>query len=418
MKRHKQLYQISCLIILLLSLTGCWDQSQIEERAYVIAIGLDKAEDENRIKITYLIANPEYGSQVQGGGTEEPPDEIISFVTDDITTARNAANAVIEKEITYDLLRVLIVSEEFAKDEDFIRWMYDTTKDPEIRRDVHLVITKENTSEFIKNNNPTLETRPHRFFELALTRGIETGMLPTSELIQFFRITEADAELFLAMYGTTRNKEEDNQAQDNDQFTAGEFQFEGQTNQTNFVGSAVFKEGKMIGKLTGDETRISIVLNPTLDASDILTTYTDPFNKKYQVATRVNKKMANKVAMDLNAATPTIDVTIPFEIEVLSAHSMVDYEKDIAKRKKLKKSIEEELTNKIEKLVKRTQEEFKAEPFGWSLIARKQFLTIPEYVEFNWMKSYPDMKVNIDVEVTFGQFGRQSEVPNLKEIRE
>lgn len=418
MKKPKLVLKLVCLIILLLTLSGCWNQSQIEERAYVIAIGLDQAEDDSRIKITYLIANPEYGSQVQGGGTKEPPLQTISFVSDDITTARNSANAVIAKEITYDLLQVMVVSEKFAKDKDFIRWMYDSTKDPEIRRDVHLIVTKEKATEFFKNNNPKLITRPHKYFEMALSRGIETGMLPSSELIQYFRITEVDGGLFLAIHGTTQNNEDNEQGRDNDNFTAGEFQFEGKTNQTNFAGSAVFKEGRMIGKLSADETRVSIVLNPTLNASDILTTYQDPFNEKYRIAARVNKKEKNKVKMNLKADTPTIDVTIPFEIEVLSAHSMTDYEKNISKRNKLKKSIEKELKRKIEKFVKKTQEKFKGEPFGWSLIARKEFSTIPAYEEFDWMKTYPEMKVNINVNVTFGQFGRQSEVPNLKEIRD
>ncbi|ASN05947.1 Ger(x)C family spore germination protein [Virgibacillus necropolis] len=418
MKKHKLVYKISCLFILTLILSGCWNQSQIEERAYVIAIGLDNAKDENQIKLTYLIANPEYGSQIQGGGTKEPPHEIISFVTDDLTTSRNAANVVISKEITYDLLTVLTVSQEFAKDKDFIRWMYDTTKDPEIRRDVHLVVTKENASEFFKKNEPKLETRPHKYFDMILDRGVETGMLPSSELIEYFRITEADADLFLAMYGTTKQNDDENQKRDNDNFTAGEFRYSGQTNTTNFAGSAVFKEGIMIGKLTADETRTTIMLNDELNATDVLTTYTDPFNENYRVATRVNKTKRNKVEMDLTARTPTIDVTIPIEIEVLSAHSMVDYEKDISKRKKLKKSIEKEIRTKIENLVRKTQEEFKAEPFGWSLVARKKFLTIPAYEEFDWMKSYPDMKVNIKINVTFGQFGRQSELPNEKEIRD
>lgn len=417
MKRHKRVKKIICLFILLLTLSGCWNQSQIEERAYVVAIGLDKAEDENQIKLTYLIANPEFGSQIQGGGTEEPPQEIISFVTDDITTSRNAANAVIAKEITYDMLRVMVVSEEFAKDKDFIRWMYDTTKDPEIRRNVHLVVSKENSSKFFENNKPKLETRPHKYFEMALKRGIETGMLPNSELIQYFRITEADADLFLAMYGTTK-QDNDDQDQNNDHFTAGEFQYSGKTNSTNFAGSAVFKEGKMIGKLTADETRVSILLNKTLNSTDVLTTFTDPFNEKYRIAARVNKRKSNKVDMDLKSDIPKIDLNIPIEIEVLSAHSMADFKKDISKRRKLKKSIEKELTKKIKKLVKMTQDEFKGEPFGWSLIARKQFRTISAYEDFDWMKSYPDMKVSVDVVVTFGDFGRQSELPNMKEIRD
>ncbi|MFZ3578737.1 Ger(x)C family spore germination protein [Virgibacillus sp. DJP39] len=417
-KRNKLVIKLTCLLVVLLSLSGCWNQSQIEERAYVIAIGIDQAEKDNRIQITYLIANPEHGSQALGGGTDEPPHQIISFVTDDITTARNTANAVIAKEITYDLVEVLAVSEDFAKDKDFIRWMYDVTKDPEIRRDVSMLVTKEKTSEFFKNNKPKFETRPHKYFKQVLKRGVETGMLPESDLIQFFRITEADADLFLAMYGSTEKEENGEQDSGNDHFSAGDFEFKGRTNQTNFAGSAVFKEGKMIDKISADETRISIILNPLLNASDILTTYEDPFNEKFRVAVRVNKKKSNKMEMDLKAVTPTIHVSIPFEIEVLSAHSMIDYAKDLEKRAKLKKSIEKELKQKIENFVKKTQEEFKAEPFHWSLLARKEFLTVPSYKKFDWMKTYPEMKIEIDVVITFGQFGRQSQLPKLKEIRD
>ncbi len=34
-------------------------------------------------------------------------------------------------------------------------------------------------------------------------------------------------------------------------------------NPVQLIGSAVFKEGKMIGKLTGEETRIAILLDNT-----------------------------------------------------------------------------------------------------------------------------------------------------------
>lgn len=117
------------LSITLLLLTGCWDQQGIEKRAYVMVMGIDKAKDPGKILVTYLIANPEVGSQAQGGSTDEPAQEIISIETNDLAMPKTLANAVIAKEITYDLLRVIIVSEDLASDQDFIRWMYDATKD-------------------------------------------------------------------------------------------------------------------------------------------------------------------------------------------------------------------------------------------------------------------------------------------------
>ncbi|MFS0600425.1 Ger(x)C family spore germination protein [Peribacillus frigoritolerans] len=415
MKKQMRLSKYIYLFFFMLLLSGCWDQKRIEESAYVVAIGLDKAEEEGKVTITYLISNPEYGSQQGGGTTNEPPQEIISFQTNDLITSKNTANAVIAKEITYDLLSVMIVSEDLAKDEDFARWMYDATKDREISRRTSLIITKEKASKFLTENKPKQETRAHKYFNNILKHGIKTGFIPKSDLYRYFKIMEEDADLFLAVYGTTETKDQKRSDGEEDQFIAGEFHHEGKTNKTQFLGSAVFKEGKMIGKLTGEETRHAVTLNDTYNISDFYTTYPDPFDKKYRIATRIKKIKNNDVKMRIKNGVPTIDVTIPLYVEVLSDHSMVNYAKNSEKRNQLKKYLEKKISNKSNHLITKTQEKFKGDPFGWSLIARKHFTTIPEYEKFGWMKSYPDMKVKVTVKIRFGEFGRQSELPEKRD---
>jgi spore germination protein KC len=419
MNQLKNTNKIIYLSLLLFLLAGCWDQRETEEQAYVIAIGMDKTEEnENRVKITYLIANPEAGSSVGGGNSNEPPREIISFVADDFITSRNLANMVIAKQITYDILKLIIVSEEFARDEDFIRWMYDATKEMEIRRDSKLLITKEDTATFLINNQPYLETRPHEYFQLIFKRGTETGMMPSSDLTDFFRITEADADLFLGIYGTTEKKERPQQGKDPEQVVASEFYYEGETNPTQFAGSAVFKEGKMIDTLTMEETRLSFMLNPTLKAEDLVVAFPDPFNEHFRMAARVSQNGELDIEMNLKTRPAEINVTLPISVGILSNHSMTQYQLNHGKKDTLKKEIKTTLEKKFESLVKTTQEEYKTEPFGWSLIARKKFSTLPEWVEFDWMKTYPEMNINVSVDVKLEEFGRQGDLPSLQEVRD
>ncbi|MDY0396214.1 hypothetical protein RWE15_19980 [Virgibacillus halophilus] len=90
-----------CLLVLVIfaaMLTGCGDRSELENNAYVIAIGIDKAKKKDAVQISFLIANPEYGSQQEGASTDEPPVELISFEANDVSTARNLANTVIAKK--------------------------------------------------------------------------------------------------------------------------------------------------------------------------------------------------------------------------------------------------------------------------------------------------------------------------------
>ncbi|GGA87563.1 Ger(x)C family spore germination protein [Ornithinibacillus halotolerans] len=419
MNKIKAIHLLIMLLSLLFLLAGCWDQRESEEQAYVIAIGLDKAEeDEQRVKVSYLIANPEAGSAAQGGNTDEPPREIISFIADDFVTSRNLANVVIAKQVTYDILKLIIVSEEFARDEKFIRWIYDATKEMEIRRDTKFLITKESTATFLQNNQPRLETRPHRYFDLMFERGKETGMLPPSDLNTFFRITEADADLYLGIYGTTEKSDKTRKGTEIDQIVAGEFDYEGETNPTQFAGSAVFKEGKMIDTLTIEETQLAFLLNPTLDAQQILATFPDPFDENYRVTTKVMLDGKVDVKMKLKKDPPQIDVIVPLLIEVLSNHSMTDYQLNPEKKVELKNQFKKVLQEKIDALVTKTQEEYETEPFGWSTIARKKFLTIPQWVEFDWMKTYPDMKIDVSVDIKLGKFGRQGDLPSFEEVRD
>ena len=417
MKKQKTLNKIICLLFLLFSLGGCWDQKEIDKRAYVIALGMDKGEKDSII-LTYLIANPEYGVQQQGGSTNEPPHEIISIESADFVSSANKANAVVAKEISYDLLRNFIISEKLAKEKDFIRWMYDATKEREIRRDSYFIISKEDASTYIEQNQPKLETRAQKYFDLIITRGIETASIPKADIHRYLRITEADSDLFLGIYSTTEHESKSRDSTEGDEILAGQLQTEGLTNKTQFIGSAIFKEGIMIDTLTAEETRIAILLSVATKAPEIVTTFSDPFNKRYKVTAKISQLKKIKIQMDLKKGASTINVTLPLHIDILSDHSMVKYASDINKRNELKKHLIERFEQKMRSFIKKTQEEYKGEPFGWSLVARKKFATLPEYEKFNWMKSYPDMDVKLSVDIEFGEFGRQSRIPNLDKMRD
>ncbi|HLS61035.1 MAG TPA: Ger(x)C family spore germination protein [Virgibacillus sp.] len=414
---RNKLNKFILLFSLLILLTGCWDQIQIDRSSYVVAIGIDKAEKEGQIKLTYLITNPEYGPQQQTNKAE-PPSRIMTFIVDDLISAKDIASTVTSKIITYDILRYIFVSEELAQEKNIIRWMYDFSKDIEIRRDSNFIVTKEAAGKYLENSRPPFEQKPYKYFELSIENSVKSGMIPVnSQLLHYYRVMEANDDLFLAIYSTTEENDTSTK-KDEDNFTAGELHVEGQPNKNQFAGSALFNSGKMIGKLTGSETRLSILLNHTLDAPDMLTTFPDPFDDRYRIAASMNSIKPVTVKMDLEGKTPTISVHLPLKIDLLTNHSMTDYTNNLENIARLKSSIQANLTDKMELLIKKTQEEFKAQPFGWSLIARKEFNSIPKFEAFNWKKKYPDMDVDISITIEIGQFGTQSSVPNIKEVKE
>ena len=402
--------------ISLLFLTGCWDLKEIEQQSYIIAIGLDKANDhDNTLDVTLLISNPEFGTQQEGGETQSPSQKIITLRATDFITVKNLADTILPKTATYTMLEHIVISEKLAKDNEFIRWIYDAAKDSEISRDIELIVSKDTPEKlFRKNEKSILEPRPHKYWQLKIDQSNLVGLSPpNSELLNYFRITEAGSDVFLSIYtdkfkpSKKTNLNGSSEKKDNPQAT---------NRGSQFSGSAVFKNGKMVGKLSGEETRIALLLNNTLPRREFISDFKDPFNSKYDIAVKINKISKTKIQMNFDEKPEKIHIEVPIFLEILTNHSMTNYSKE-KNRQKLKSYLKRKFEKDMQQLTKRTQEEFKAQPFGWSLHARKKFLTLQNYEQFNWLKKYPNMDVSFDVKIKIGDYGRQKSVPHYKEIK-
>ncbi|WP_144554429.1 Ger(x)C family spore germination protein [Bacillus sp. X1(2014)] len=410
MKKTEAVCKTLLFFVIVCLLTGCWDRQEIEDKAYVIGLGLDRSKEEGKIKVTMLLANPEVGSMQGGGGSTEKPREIVSFDANDFIAAKATGNSIISRDISYELLNIIVVSEEYAHDKDFIMKFYDVLKDKDIRLDCHLAISKEKASEYFISNRPKMETRPHKYFQFMVNHGIENGFIPDSTLFKFFKTLERGTDLYLAMY-TTANKEKNPEIRSEDEYMAGQLNATGEVGTTQFIGSAVFKNGVMINTLNGQETRNINILDDSTNIHDILVDIPDPFSDdQLQFAARIMKTENNKVKMDLKGQRPKIFITIPLKIEIISNPSMVNYTEE-KNQQIVKKQIAAHIKTLNEKLLKKTQTKFKGAPYPLSMYARKYFGTIQEYKKFNWGKSYQKADIHVKVDVEIVDYGKRTKKP-------
>ncbi|MEQ6377767.1 Ger(x)C family spore germination protein [Bacillaceae bacterium S4-13-56] len=411
---------IVCLLLLTI-LSGCFDRTEVEEKAYVIALGLDLPEDKesNQFDISMQIANPESSSIALGGGqSSEPPKETVTIRANDLIAARSTANTVVSRQLTFDHTNILVVSEELARSKKFINVIQAASRDRQLRRGLQIVVSKERASEFLRNNNPTTETRPHKYFRFIMEDAAQQGFIPDADLHRFFQITEGDADLFLAAYATA-TPEQGNKNGLEDEYVAGEVPIQAGS-KTQFIGSAVFKEGQMIDTLTGEETRLAILLDNTQKYVFGLGTYKDPKSEEFRITARFMPLDSAEIKIELDKNNQaTINVDVPFNLELLAVPSLINYFTNQKNKELLKKTIEESLEKKSEELVKKTQEVYGAEPFYWSLYVRKYFKTIKEYEKADWNKKiYPHAKVNINYSLNQLTYGKLIKNSNLNEIRD
>ena len=167
-------------MVSLLLLTSCGDKLELEQRAYAVVIGLDQNEDDDQlIDVTFQIANPQVGSTDTGASQNEQPSDIVTVTTPDLLSAKELANSIITREMSFEHLRTIIVGEKFAETPLFHHIFNSAIIDPEMRIENEFIVSKEKASAFIEANLPKLETRPHKYYFYMQQRWRDTGYVPT-----------------------------------------------------------------------------------------------------------------------------------------------------------------------------------------------------------------------------------------------
>lgn len=388
-------------ILFTLPLSGCWGKVQLEQQGFVVAIGLDKNED-NLIDVTFQMANPQVGTSDIAEAPNEPSSDIVTFTAPDIVSAKELANVVVARKISFDHLLVIIVGEELAKTELFHHVIASSLVSPEMRLANNIIITKEKAGTFIRENKPKLETRPHKYYSFIIKEWKDAGYVPISDLNSYFQ--QQEGQLFLSAYATTEKQEElrKNEAD----YLAGQVPEHG-GDPVQMIGSAVFNKGKMIGTLTGAETRTALLLRRKTVANYYAQSFPDPIQDDYRIAVQIMKQGRNKVKMNVKSDIPKVKVMIPVKLQIFSNPSLENYSTNLSNQNKLKKSIKESLENDARKLIKKTQEEFESEPFEWYLEARRHFWTLDEYKNYNWEEKYKDAEVEVTFDIKIENLGAQ-----------
>ncbi|WEG17866.1 Ger(x)C family spore germination protein [Alkalihalophilus pseudofirmus] len=409
MKRTKGLI----IVLSLLILGGCYDKTELEQQAFVIAVGIDKAEDDGQYQISFQVAQ----GQLRGGQAEGELQKNITIQANDIIAAKSTANTLIAREINLDQTKVLIVSEELARSGELLNVLQATTRAAAFRRGVQLIITRENASEFLANNDPPLEVKPHKYYQLMMQQSSSTGLIPDADIHRFFQITEGDADLFLGIYATATRLQDKPALED--EFYAGQVPQKGEQD-TQFIGSAVFKEGVMIDTLTGEETRLSMILDNTQHIEDILINFPDPKSEVHRISARLIKERTTNISIKMKEDEPAqIDVVVPFHLELLAVPSLIEYGTNQENLKMLERAVEEKFNQEAGKLIKKSQDVYGSEPFYWSLYVRRYFRTIQEYEQADWNnRIYPNANIDVKFDMEAIRFGKLIQNTDMREVRD
>jgi hypothetical protein len=277
-------------------------------------------------------------------------------------------------------------------------------RDPEMRREINMIVSREKAVDFIHANKPKMETRPHKYYSFMQQRWRDTGHVPYATLNRYYQ--RVKGELFLAIYATADRYPVEPRL-DEDNYKAGEIPQIG-GDPVQLMGSAVIKDGKMIGTITGEETRFALLLRRKSLARSFIASYADPLDPKYRISVRIMKTADSQIAVDVKQDPPHIREQIPLNVQVLSVPSLVDYEHSEENQSKLKAFLEKKLTEDSMLLVKKSQKQFRSEPFLWYIHVRKKFRSFNQFESYDWESRFGEAKIFVTYKIKLQNFGKQS----------
>ncbi len=405
------MYRKICLLIaitiLAVTISGCYDLREIDDLAYVVAIGLDKGEN-NYLKMTLQFVVPVALGGGEKSGDSDKSSTITTIETPTIYAGLNIVNSYLSKEINLSHAKVLVISKKLAAD-GLEKYIHAIIRGREFRPNMHVVIARESAEGYIKSVKPLLEVNPAKYYEMVHKGYKYTGFITPSTLTNFYMQEESSSTQAVAtLVGVSKYesaKDFNNQASTSESkgreiplegdFKGGDITKIGESKSEN-MGLAVFDGAKMVGELDGEETLFYLMLTGKYEHSYV--SFPDPIKKGDFILLDVKQSRIPIRKVKLEGEKPDIYTKIILEANILSIQSGINYESE-ENVQILQNSAEKFISEGMKRFLDRTTLEFNSDICGFGNALRWKFLTWGKWEDFRWLEKYKDSAFNIDVDL-------------------
>lgn len=118
----KQLY---ILLLTVCFLTGCWDNKEMEDRSYIITMGIDKSTEDGRYLLTLAPAQLSSMSSGEESSSNEAPEKGIVVKGDTIASAVRQADTYSSRQVYLGQLKTVVLGKELLQEKEYLQSVLD-----------------------------------------------------------------------------------------------------------------------------------------------------------------------------------------------------------------------------------------------------------------------------------------------------
>lgn len=390
--------------LLLFCLTGCWSRRELNELAIVVGLGVDVVDDQ--YIVSTQVVDPSEIAVQQAGGRRAP---VVTYVqkAETIFEAIRKITTIAPRKLYFSHLRIVVIGKGMAEKGigELVDFLY---RDHELRTDFFIVVTKDSKARSVLEVLTSLESIPaNNLFESLLTSERAWASTMTITLDQLVGdLLKKGIEPNLSRIEVVGNKEIGDTEQN-----VKEVRLEAHL---QYFGMAALKEDKLVGWFNEDESKgLNYVLNRVKSTIVPLPCFEE---KDKEIDIEIVRTKSNvKIKREKDQLKASIQFHADGNIASVNCKKMDLMTKETIKN--LEKEAEKVIKNSIEASVKRAQEDFKADYFGFGEVLRRKDKKYWKKVKDDWNETFANIPIDVQVDVKIWHTGKIGNPALSEEIK-
>lgn len=430
--------RVLLLVILIATCcSGCWDRVELEDIAWVQAIGFDEGPGGYLSTTLEIVIPHRLGAGGAGrDGGRGPGFLTMTVVSRTAYDAIDLAAVTLGRTLSLQHTQLFLFGEGLARSD--IRGLVSALdQSREVRRSSIIAVARGRAEDVLRVMMSPLEMSPSRFIQTVIQQHPRTGLFEARRLSTFISALETGSvspscpivaisrgigagkggeELSRTPQpGERIQKPEFPPGFESPGWTATQLQA-GQIPQigggpVGVMGTAVFSGGRMVGDLNGDETACMLAVRGDFERGGLsIEDPMEPGKPEYSMSYEV-RGGKSRVKATRSGDSVQIDVEISLEIDYVSSRTQTDYT-DPRNARMAEQAVGAYVKRILDTAISRTQE-MKADVFGFGDKVRRTFATWPEFDRFAWISKYPRAVVKTAVNVKMTRYGLSFAPPRI-----
>lgn len=394
-------------------MNGCSYYVEVNEKSFVIAIGIDKGKNE-LLSVSFLFTSPDAGSGEEGGGEKEKEKDIVTVEAPTVYSAMRLLNTFRSKQIDIAHTELIVFSQELAEKgiKDYVTDFVNTRS---FRPSIYLCVSQNGAEKFLKSIEPKQDIFIEKYIERLFSKVTNNDINEAYLYNNYFTYRTGSYGTVLPLVGVAgkdeiKEAEEDFKAVIPDDFSANYTAEDVPIDKKDaavLCGYAVFNDEKMVGTLGITESDLVKMVSKNLPYGEFSVYF--PEKKKY-VTVNLRQTAYPKIKVQTGDVAE-IDIEVDLWGEFTGVDGALKTKEDC---ERFSAYLNESLTKKLGELFLRTQSEFGADIMNLGDYAKKNFLTNSQWSDYDWKEKYKTAVIRPVINVEINDYGELRYSPGVQ----